>query len=309
MNQNPRQNRLAVILSGAALVTSLGWNAVPALASAIAANSDKVDGLHAVHSNASVADRKGKLVATNPHSGRLPNNIIATAPNAKKLSGHPKSYYESSAHAATTYLPTATAGTTYLAKPDAAGTYLSKADAASSYLTKSAATATYPTFGNLANNRADYLLATNGQPATFTYPSGAQTSVVAGQTVTSPRAGHVFVQMSTPFSFACATASDVVLYWLDVDGTPIRSSRVYGLSETTPATIKTLFGVTDTSVAAGDHTILFHVGCTSSNWASYSSFGSASPTYAVVVPNSFVTPASTLAAGRSGPGARTVHAR
>ena len=52
-----------------------------------AVNSDKVDGLHAVKAGATTRQRKGKLVATSPRSGRLPNNIIKTAPNADKVDG------------------------------------------------------------------------------------------------------------------------------------------------------------------------------------------------------------------------------
>jgi hypothetical protein len=50
-------------------------------------NADKVDGKHAVGSGASIANRSGKLVATDPNSGLLPNNIIATAPDADRVDG------------------------------------------------------------------------------------------------------------------------------------------------------------------------------------------------------------------------------
>lgn len=50
-------------------------------------DSDKVDGKHAVSSGASTDTRKGKLVATNATTGRLPNNIIAKAPDAGLLDG------------------------------------------------------------------------------------------------------------------------------------------------------------------------------------------------------------------------------
>ena len=61
----------------------------PALAAAAydALNADKVDGKHAVGSGASIENRKGKLVATSPTTGRLPNNIIAKAPDAELLDG------------------------------------------------------------------------------------------------------------------------------------------------------------------------------------------------------------------------------
>ncbi|MDP2774034.1 MAG: hypothetical protein Q8O61_10810 [Nocardioides sp.] len=51
-----------------------------------AKNAHKVDGKHAVSAGAPVAKRKGKLVATNA-AGRLPNNIIAKAPDAARLGG------------------------------------------------------------------------------------------------------------------------------------------------------------------------------------------------------------------------------
>ena len=50
-------------------------------------NSDKVDGIHAVTSSAKKAKRRGKLVATSPTTGRLPNNIIKRAPNSDRLDG------------------------------------------------------------------------------------------------------------------------------------------------------------------------------------------------------------------------------
>lgn len=72
-----------------AMVTAAVTAGGPALAAAVAqaVNADKVDGKHAVAAGASVANRKGKLVATSGKTGRLPNNIIAKAPNADKLDG------------------------------------------------------------------------------------------------------------------------------------------------------------------------------------------------------------------------------
>ena len=46
-----------------------------------------MDGFHAVGSGATTTQRKGKLVATIATTGRLPDNIIATAPNAAKFGG------------------------------------------------------------------------------------------------------------------------------------------------------------------------------------------------------------------------------
>jgi hypothetical protein len=84
--------RAAVI----AAVTAILVAAAPAVGSAVVArvrNSDKVDGYHAVGSGASIKARRGRLVATSPKSGRLPDNIIATAPNAKRLGGRSASQF------------------------------------------------------------------------------------------------------------------------------------------------------------------------------------------------------------------------
>lgn len=51
-------------------------------------NADTVDGKHAVGAGASVTRRRGKLVATSGTTGRLPNNIIATAPDSARLGGY-----------------------------------------------------------------------------------------------------------------------------------------------------------------------------------------------------------------------------
>ena len=56
-------------------------------------NADKVDGRHAVAASTSSGARAGKLVATNA-TGRLPNDIIAMAPNSDRLDGRNSSAYE-----------------------------------------------------------------------------------------------------------------------------------------------------------------------------------------------------------------------
>ena len=74
-----------------AVLASALTAAAPAIAHGVHAkfahNADKVDNLHAVGSSSTAAERKGKLVATDPTTGRLPNNIIGTAPNADMLDG------------------------------------------------------------------------------------------------------------------------------------------------------------------------------------------------------------------------------
>lgn len=67
------------------VVLVVAGSALPA--AAIIANADKVDGFHAVGSGATVKARKGKLVATSKATGRLPNNIIGTAPDSARLGG------------------------------------------------------------------------------------------------------------------------------------------------------------------------------------------------------------------------------
>ena len=72
--------------------------ATPAIATGVrsalfADDSDKVDGKDAVGFTASVEDRKGKLVATSGMTGRLPNSIIAKAPNADLLDGRDSSEF------------------------------------------------------------------------------------------------------------------------------------------------------------------------------------------------------------------------
>jgi hypothetical protein len=62
-----------------ALVVTFSGGAV-AKAKFDAKNADKVDGKHAVSAEASVKQRKGKLVATDPKTGKLPANIVPISP-------------------------------------------------------------------------------------------------------------------------------------------------------------------------------------------------------------------------------------
>jgi hypothetical protein len=75
-----------------AMITAAVTAGAPALADGVrhalfAHKSDTVDGKDAVSSNATIDARKGRLVATHPTTGLLPNNIIAKAPDAEKLDG------------------------------------------------------------------------------------------------------------------------------------------------------------------------------------------------------------------------------
>src|SRR5688572_10474172 len=62
-----------------ALVVAFSGGAV-AKAKYDAKNADKVDGKHAVSAKAPVKQRKGKLVATDSKTGRLPANIVPISP-------------------------------------------------------------------------------------------------------------------------------------------------------------------------------------------------------------------------------------
>jgi hypothetical protein len=80
------------------MITAAVTASAPALAHGVqhalfAHNADKVDGKHAVGAGSTLEGRKGKLVATNRTTGRLPDNIIATAPDADKLDGKDSSEF------------------------------------------------------------------------------------------------------------------------------------------------------------------------------------------------------------------------
>jgi len=80
------RRHLPVVLT-AVIVASVMQVGPPVVAAAYdAVNADKVDGRHAVGAGASAANRAGKLVATNAQ-GKLPDSIIAKAPDAAKLGG------------------------------------------------------------------------------------------------------------------------------------------------------------------------------------------------------------------------------
>ncbi|WP_109510287.1 hypothetical protein [Nocardioides speluncae] len=84
-----RENVKIIAVAAGCLVVGLSLPAAAEQARAIYANnSDKVDGKHAVGAGASTAQRKGKLVATRPTTGRLPDNIIKKAPDASRLGGY-----------------------------------------------------------------------------------------------------------------------------------------------------------------------------------------------------------------------------
>lgn len=101
MTNPTRGNRLALLTSLTALVVALGATAGPVMAKALV-DADTVDGLHAVKAGASGDQRAGRLVATKAGNGKLPDDIIAKAPDAQLLAGAPASAYRG------TYLPPTT---------------------------------------------------------------------------------------------------------------------------------------------------------------------------------------------------------
>ena len=75
-----------------AMATAAVTAVAPAIADGVrhamfAHNSGAVDGKSAVGAEATKRKRRGKLVATDPVTGRLPNSLIKKAPNADKLDG------------------------------------------------------------------------------------------------------------------------------------------------------------------------------------------------------------------------------
>lgn len=80
------QRQQPVIVTAVVVGAFVAFGPGVAQAAYDAINADKVDGKHAVGAGTTVSGRAGKLVATDA-GGRLPNNIIATAPNAAKLGG------------------------------------------------------------------------------------------------------------------------------------------------------------------------------------------------------------------------------
>jgi hypothetical protein len=84
-----RKNAATVVVAMATAAVTAG---APAIAHGVkhalfAHDSAAVDGKSAVGAEATKKQRKGKLVATDPVTGRLPNSLIKKAPNANKLDG------------------------------------------------------------------------------------------------------------------------------------------------------------------------------------------------------------------------------
>jgi hypothetical protein len=86
-----KRTHLTLIVLAALIATPA---AVEAGASVVrfARNSHRVDGFHAVGSQASADERSGKLVATDTQ-GRFPDDIIRQAPDAARLGGFAESHF------------------------------------------------------------------------------------------------------------------------------------------------------------------------------------------------------------------------
>ena len=85
-----RENlKLVAVAAVCVTVSTTGPGIASTVGRAIAPNSDKVDGFHAVGAGTPARDRAGKLVATRKSDGRLPDDIIAQAPDSARLAGQP----------------------------------------------------------------------------------------------------------------------------------------------------------------------------------------------------------------------------
>ena len=227
---NQWHSKLALAAAAGALLISTASAGGPAIAGALAGDSDTVDGFDAVKASTPTKQRKGKLVATSSTNGRLPNNIIKKAPNAKRLAGKPPSYFVSAAGAAALYETQAHATSTYQSKVEAAA----------------------------AADRT--LLAAN--PAPMGAPRAATGTSVGSLTFSTPALGRLRVEMPAHARADCPSSvfADI---WLTLDGAFLPGSA----QRTTPSnsTLSSYFlvGVTASSVAAGEHTVAAVIACTS----------------------------------------------
>jgi hypothetical protein len=86
LDNTSRRLRFVVLLLAVLLVGM----ATPSVAGSVVArarNANKVDGLKAVKSTASLTKRRGRLVATDKTTGLLPNDLIGKAPDADRIDG------------------------------------------------------------------------------------------------------------------------------------------------------------------------------------------------------------------------------
>lgn len=88
MGQFLRTHATTILVAMITAAVTAGGPAIAEVLADYARDADKVDGRHAVHANTSVPNRKGKLVATDGTTGRLPDNIIRQARDSARLAGH-----------------------------------------------------------------------------------------------------------------------------------------------------------------------------------------------------------------------------
>jgi hypothetical protein len=250
-HQPRNYSKAAFVLAAGALLISAAHAGGPALASAMAGNSDTVDGFHAVKAGSSVKQRKGKLVATDAKTGRLPNNIIKIARDSKRLGGKPASSYLGSADAAATYETTAHAQATYETAAHAAVTYESAAHAA----------ATYATYAEAAAS-ADRLLLVTGEAVTPPTAPGRRGTAFS-RVFTLPRPGSLLLRTALQLRVTCS-ASSAGAGWLTVDDVYVTGS-LFLFPAGAPLTTAVLSGVTASSQPAGEHTVTVWAGCTDAN--------------------------------------------
>ena len=227
---NQWHSKLALAAAAGALLISTASAGGPAIAGALAGDSDTVDGFDAVKASTPTKQRKGKLVATSSTNGRLPNNIIKKAPNAKRLAGKPSSYFVSADRCRGALRDP---GTCDLDVPEQGrGGGRSRPHVAGS------------------------------QPGTHGGARAATGTSVGSLTFSTPALGRLRVEMPAHARADCPSSvfADI---WLTLDGAFLPGSA----QRTTPSnsTLSSYFlvGVTASSVAAGEHTVAAVIACTS----------------------------------------------
>ncbi len=107
-------------------------------------------------------------------------------------------------------------------------------------------------------------VANGGAAVNFVFPAPQLT--LGSSTFTTPKAGHLLVSMNVTGNLMCTTAFQSY-WWIEVDGSPIRSSlRTVGEGEGFDADGLLPFsisGLTAASVAAGVHTVSVRGACSS----------------------------------------------
>ena len=108
-------------------------------------------------------------------------------------------------------------------------------------------------------------VANSGVDGAFVFPAPVLT--LGNTTFTTPRAGHVLVDLNVAGSVTCATSSSTV-WWIEVDGVAVRSSARSFAEGTTDFTFTgippfSISGVTAAAVSAGPHTAAVRGACAS----------------------------------------------